>query len=202
MLSIASLWKHLGNHAGLLDHCSWHDLDSFIHITSHICDEIRLHTPPASQEPPHQLPGYIHAFLTEVLQLEDILVIQLWAGLKSFIWSLDADDLNLTDQEKRQMDVVGRKAPHVEEKIGELFHNSILSQFPINYIKHHICYIPRLPAVMFAIARLSAAVSHTSRWLCTNQRVVSVRAMVIQHPLLASVRLLYFSPHVDDIDGL
>ena len=109
MLSIANLWKHLGNYAGLLDHCSWCDLDSFICITSHICDEIRLHTPPASQQPPHWLPGYIHAFLTQVLQLEDILVIQLWAGLKSFIWSLDANDLNLTDQEKRQMDVVGRR---------------------------------------------------------------------------------------------
>jgi len=138
MLSIAELWKHLGNYAGLLDHCSWCDLDSFICFTSHICDEIRLHTPLTSEDPPHRLPGYIHAFLTEILQLEDILVIQLWAGLKGLIWSLDADDLHLTDQEKRKMDVVGGKAAQVEEKLGELFHKSI---FILSLIHESIIYV-------------------------------------------------------------
>ena len=36
MLSIAKLWIHLGNYAGLLNHCSWHDLDSFICFKSEV----------------------------------------------------------------------------------------------------------------------------------------------------------------------
>jgi hypothetical protein len=122
-ISLANLLSSLAPYNGLLESCSVEQLDLFVRLTSHLQQELDLHIPLRSLEPPHRLPQYIHIFLVEMLQLDGAIILQLWDALKAFVWSQRNRQGNgrLSEEEMDQFDRVGSKILRKEEKLGEVY---------------------------------------------------------------------------------
>jgi len=121
-ISLVSLLSSLAPYNGLLESCSVEQLDLFLCLTSHLRQELDLHIPLRSLEPPHRLPQYIHVFLVEMLQLDGAIILQLWDALKALVWSQRNGQGNgcLSEEEMDRFDRVGIKTLRKEEKLGEV----------------------------------------------------------------------------------
>jgi hypothetical protein len=82
MLSLSLLFSALNHEQDLLDRCSFETLDFFIRLAKHLLEEIQLSVAINSVNPPHRLPVYVQAFIAGTLQVEEIIIFQLWNALK------------------------------------------------------------------------------------------------------------------------
>ncbi|KAF8196056.1 hypothetical protein BJ912DRAFT_125465 [Pholiota molesta] len=142
MLSLNTLFNSLEKIA--LQSCSFYDVDLFLRLCVYFKQEIKLHTPLDSNQPPYKLPAYLEAFLTSVLSLESALTQSLWRSLKDIIWT--CNQTNLTEQEMQQVDRMGTKAVQRNEHLASaMFYPPVdrcrecdgdlksLSRIPIRY---------------------------------------------------------------------
>lgn len=120
--TLADLYHKLTPFAGLKESVTLPDVDYFIRLGSHFIQEIKLHTPHNSTEPPFRLPTYLHELFRRCLDLDDLIVIQLWGAFKMDIWNAEGPLSNqLSGAELQSVDIHGMRPSPYNEKLGECF---------------------------------------------------------------------------------
>lgn len=120
MVLLSELYGHLATYPGLLDSCSFKQLDFLIRLCRHLRPKIDLHSPISSSEPPHCLPRYINTFLSNTVCLDGAVVLHLWDALKDFLWIYDVnyEKPYFSVNELSLIDHSGGKTVHKKEKLG------------------------------------------------------------------------------------
>lgn len=108
--TLADLYDRLTAFAGLKESVTLSNVDHFLRLASHFKEEITLHTPPNSTEPPYRLPTYIHNLFSACLSLDNLAIIQLWGAFKHLVWTTNGSSFNpLSQAELQEVDVHGMK---------------------------------------------------------------------------------------------
>lgn len=140
----ADLYVKLAPFAGLKESVTLSNVDYFIRLGSHFIEEIKLHTPHSSTEPPFRLPTYLHELFSLCLALDDLTVIQLWGAFKADIWNAKGPLSNpLSKAELLSVDTYGMRPSPYNEKLGEYCKFYLLrgNSFNIKTHQHQSCFI-------------------------------------------------------------